>query len=48
MDKPLQRIDHLMWDAETPNSLVTIAGIMTFKIQQAKTNGYHYAPVVEI
>jgi diacylglycerol O-acyltransferase / wax synthase len=31
MDKPLQRIDHLMWDAETPNSLVTIAGIMTFK-----------------
>ena len=31
MDKPLQRIDHLMWDAEAPNSLVTIAGMMLFK-----------------
>ena len=31
MDKPLQRIDHIMWDADTPDSNATIAGIMTFK-----------------
>lgn len=31
MDRPLKRIDHLMWDAEVPNSLVTIAGVMFFK-----------------
>jgi diacylglycerol O-acyltransferase len=31
MDKPLQRIDHIMWDAESPNSLATIAGILVFK-----------------
>jgi len=31
MDKPLKRIDHMMWDAEAPNSLVTIAGLMVFK-----------------
>lgn len=29
-DKPLQRVDHMMWDAEAPNSPVTIAGLMTF------------------
>jgi diacylglycerol O-acyltransferase len=31
MDKPLERIDHIMWDADTPDSIATIAGIMTFK-----------------
>jgi hypothetical protein len=31
MDKPLERLDHIMWDAEAPNSQATIAGIMTFK-----------------
>src|ERR1019366_6954423 len=36
MDKPLQRIDHIMWDAESPNSLVTIAGIMAFKERFSK------------
>jgi WS/DGAT/MGAT family acyltransferase len=31
MDKPLQRIDHIMWDSDAPNSIATIAGVMTFK-----------------
>ncbi len=31
MDSPLQRIDHIMWDAESSNSLTTIAGILVFK-----------------
>lgn len=31
MDKPLRRIDHMMWDVNTPNSLVTITGMMIFE-----------------
>ena len=31
MDKPLEKLDHIMWDAEAPNSQATIAGIMTFR-----------------
>lgn len=31
MDKPLHRIDHMMWDVETPTSLVTITGMMFLK-----------------
>jgi hypothetical protein len=38
MDKPLQRIDHIMWDAESPNSLATIAGILVFKKKLDKEN----------
>ena len=30
MDKPLRKIDHMMWDVNMPNSLVTITGMMTF------------------
>jgi len=38
MDKPLRKIDHIMWDVNMPNSLVTITGMMTFekKISKAK------------
>lgn len=28
MDKPLKKIDHMMWDVNMPNSLVTITGMM--------------------
>lgn len=31
MDKPVRKIDHMMWDVEMPTSLVTITGMMTFK-----------------
>ncbi len=31
MDKPLRHIDHMMWDVNTPNSLVTITGMMIFE-----------------
>lgn len=31
MDKPVRKIDHMMWDVELPTSLVTITGMMTFK-----------------
>lgn len=31
MDKPLRRLDRIMWDAEAPNSLTTISGMMVFK-----------------
>ena len=44
MDKPLQRIDHIMWDADTPDSIATIAGIMTFK---KKLNKAHMLEVLE-
>ena len=30
MDKPLRKIDHMMWDVNMPNSLVTVTGMMTF------------------
>lgn len=30
MDKALKRIDHIMYDVNTPTSLVTITGMMTF------------------
>lgn len=30
MDKPLSKIDHIMYDVNTPTSLVTITGMMTF------------------
>ena len=36
MDKPLQRIDHIMWDAESAVSLTTIAGMMVFKKKLSK------------
>ena len=44
MDKPLQRIDHIMWDADTPDSIATIAGIMTFK---KKLHRAHMLEVLE-
>jgi WS/DGAT/MGAT family acyltransferase len=31
MDKPLRKVDLMMWDVEMPTSLVTITGMMTFK-----------------
>jgi diacylglycerol O-acyltransferase / wax synthase len=31
MDKPLSTIDHIMWDVEAPNNLVTVTGMLTFK-----------------
>ncbi|MCP4121772.1 MAG: wax ester/triacylglycerol synthase family O-acyltransferase [Bacteroidetes bacterium] len=31
MDRPLQHIDHIMWDMEMPTSLVTVVGMMIFK-----------------
>lgn len=36
MDKPLRKIDHMMWDVNTPNSLVTITGMMTFDKKLSK------------
>ncbi len=38
MDKAIQKIDHLMWDAEAPNSLPTIAGILVFEHPLNKQN----------
>lgn len=31
MDKPLRKIDHMMWDVDMPTSLVTITGMMCFE-----------------
>lgn len=31
MDKPLSSLDRMMWDVNTPHSLVTITGMMTFE-----------------
>ena len=44
MDKPLQRIDHIMWDAETPNSPATITGMMVFR---KKLNKLKVAEIIE-
>lgn len=40
MDKPLSTIDHMMWDVEAPNNLVTITGMMTFREPVSKQEIY--------
>lgn len=44
MDKPLSRVDHMMWDMETPTSLVTITGIM---VLDAPVNKESLAELIE-
>jgi diacylglycerol O-acyltransferase / wax synthase len=36
MDKPLKKIDHMMWDVDVPTSYVTITGMMCFEEQLDK------------
>ena len=45
MDTPLRNIDHMMWDVNAPNSLVTITGMMTFSrpVNKKKLTEIHRA-----